>query len=64
MIEKLLFELPIGIILFNSNGEVQFQNSNSYKYITKSNDLVAKKQNLDDLILMEEDKPKFKMIFE
>ncbi|CAD8179395.1 unnamed protein product [Paramecium pentaurelia] len=70
MIEKLLYELPIGIILFNSNGEVQFQNSISYKYLPKSVDLVTKKYNLNtiqkysDLILMEGDKAKFQKVFE
>ncbi|CAK88609.1 unnamed protein product (macronuclear) [Paramecium tetraurelia] len=70
MIEKLLYELPIGIILFNSNGEVQFQNSISYKYLPKSIDLVSKKYNLEsvqkysDLILMEGDQAKFQKVFE
>ncbi|CAD8212908.1 unnamed protein product [Paramecium pentaurelia] len=69
MIEKLLYELPVGIILFNSNGEAQFQNSISYKYLPKSVDLVRKKYQLDavqtykDLILMEGDKVKFQKVF-
>ncbi|CAD8177880.1 unnamed protein product [Paramecium octaurelia] len=69
MIEKLLFELPVGIILFNSNGEAQFQNSISYKYLPKSVDLVAKQyasdgvQTYKDLILMEGDKEKFQKVF-
>ncbi|CAD8095564.1 unnamed protein product [Paramecium sonneborni] len=70
MIEKLLYELPVGIILFNSNGEVQFQNSISYKYLPKSVDLVIKQyqvnaiQKYSDLLLSDGDKVKFQKVFE
>ncbi|CAD8097577.1 unnamed protein product [Paramecium sonneborni] len=70
MIEKLLYELPVGIILFNSNGEVQFQNSISYQYLPKSVDIVIKQyqvnaiQKYSDLLLSEGDKVKFQKVFE